>query len=313
MMFRFLQIFALLLGLFAFGNVAFVAAETEFHSEKNVFVVISKQNNITDEFIETLAANSRINFDVITTASLRNDKPCDLANCLYITLGHSALDEAAGTLNKAYVLSVLTSSITFENKAPDSARVSAIYAEPDLENQIELIQSIYQKDFSIGVLYSEKSLQSLQKIQTLQKQYGFELYTTLVEDERNLQKNLSDISQADVLLAIPDNNIYNKYNFKNLILTTYANNQPIIGFSRNFVKSGALASSYSDVKHIAEETALNITYFSIANELPEPYYAEKYGISVNDEVSRSLGITIRSEDFPASEFELIKGTRYVER
>lgn len=312
-MFRFLQIFALPTILIIFGNVAYVAAETEFHSEKNVFVVISKQNDITTEFINTLEANSRINFDVVTTDSLINGKPCDLSSCLYITLGHKALDAAAGNLRNAFILSVLTSSITFENKAPNSTRISAIYAEPDLENQIELIQNIYKKDFSIGVLYSNKSLQSLQKIEALQKQYRFELYTTLVEDERNIQKNLMDISQADVLLAIPDNNIYNKFNFKNLILTTYANNQPIIGFSRNFVKSGALASSYSDVKHIAEETAVNITYFSIANELPEPYYAEKYGISVNDEVSRSLGITIRSEDFPASEFELIKGTRYVER
>lgn len=290
------------------------AIEDVSQNAKQIFVLVNKENNVTAEFIQTLSSNKRISFEKIHADVFRQGDYCDSPDCLYIALGHRALDKAILHLKDAHVLSVLTSSVTFKDKFQERpATISAIYAEPSLDHQVALIKNIFRKDFKIGVLYSEKSTNSLNDIKALQKKYQFGLVSTLVENQNNLKRHLDTIASADVLLAIPDNTIYNKYNFKQIILTTYANNQPIIGFSRNFVKSGALASSFSSIKHIAEEAALNITYFSISGELLEPYYADKYGISVNDQISRSLGITVRSEDFPSNDIERIKGTRYVER
>ena len=56
----------------------------------------------------------------------------------------------------------------------------------------------------------------------------------------DINRVLNRIAQAEVLLATPDNSVYNTENFRNILLSTYRHSQAVIGFSADMVKAGAV-------------------------------------------------------------------------
>jgi ABC-type uncharacterized transport system substrate-binding protein len=99
---------------------------------------------------------------------------------------------------------------------------------------------------------------------------------------------------SDVLLAIPDAEIYNASTIRNILLTTYRNKVPLVGFSPGYVKAGALCAVYSTPQQIAEQSAHMIKAFVDAHALPAAQYAKQFEVSINEQVARSLGLNIKS-------------------
>lgn len=301
--------------LFLFFSYYILASNAFANNPLTIKVIVTEYNDITRQYISDL---QQTNIDQPQEVILLNDfitgNKCDTTNCLYIAVGHKVLNTLSSELKTAPILSVLTSSITFNNIYKNSSgNLSAIYAEPSLKHQLELIKTIYKKNISIGVLYSDKSQSSLHQLEQLTENKPFTLIKHKISKTKDVTNGLQKIASANVLLAVPDSTIYNNDTFRQVILTTYRRNQPIIGFSRNFVSSGALASSYSSIEHIAIETRFAINRYEKFGKLPNAFHANKHGIAVNNEVATSLGVTIRSDDFLNQEFDLIKGIRYVNR
>jgi len=97
-----------------------------------------------------------------------------------------------------------------------------------------------------------------------------------------------------VLLALPDAAIYNTSTIRNILLATYRNKVPLVGFSPGYVKAGALCAVYSTPAQIAAQSLAIIQDYAETRTLPAAHYAKEFEVSVNEQVARSLGLNIRS-------------------
>ena len=106
-----------------------------------------------------------------------------------------------------------------------------------------------------------------------------------INDSRPL---LNLFKNSDVLLGLDDPQLYNPKTAKNLLLSSYARQLPLVGPNAGFVKAGSLASTYSDQ---ADWLAVldRLLDHSPAN-WPRALYPEHFKVVGNPQVARSLGI-----------------------
>ena len=106
----------------------------------------------------------------------------------------------------------------------------------------------------------------------------------------------SVLNSSDVLLVIPDSEIYSSSNVRNILLTSYRYQVPLIGISQAYVNAGALGAIFSIPEQLAGQTVEMIIFFARSRRLPDPQYPVLFSISLNQQVARSLGIALDSPE-----------------
>jgi len=159
--------------------------------------------------------------------------------------------------------------------------------------QIKFIRLLNYHWKTISILSSRKKPVDDKPIRRCAKKYDFRIYMVTISAEDNLTGKIKDaLKNSDVLLALPDRNIYNSRTVKNILLTSYRYRKPVIAFSRNFVNAGALASIHSNTKQIAN-SASNIIeqYFDAGAQFKTAInHPESFDLSINRQVFRALDI-----------------------
>lgn len=165
--------------------------------------------------------------------------------------------------------------------------------------QIHFIKLINPKWKTISILSSREKPVDSTVISKCASGYGIDIYTGQVTKEENIAHHIKDaLNHSDVLLALPDNNIYNGRTVKNILLTSYRYRKPVIAFSKNFVNAGALASIYSDTRQIAHSgRELVEEYFESGNVFrSQVNHPDKFELDINKQVIRALNIPLPDTD-----------------
>ncbi|ROM46045.1 ABC transporter substrate-binding protein [Pseudomonas poae] len=168
------------------------------------------------------------------------------------------------------------------------AKISLLWSDPPLERQLNLIAHILPQARRIGVLYGIDSEFLLRELAQYAAPMGLEIVPQLwdnINDSRPLQ-NL--FKNSDVLLGLDDPQLYNPKTVKNLLLSSYAQQLPLVGPNAGFVKAGSLASTYSDQSDWLDVLDRLLDH-SPAN-WPRSLYPEHFKVVGNPQVARSLGI-----------------------
>jgi putative ABC transport system substrate-binding protein len=171
---------------------------------------------------------------------------------------------------------------------------SAIYLDQPLKRQLDLIAAVLPKTNSIAVLYATppKELSALRLLAAARK---LELNERSVNAESGLFAALQALLlRSDVLLALPDAEIYNTATIRNILLATYRDKVPLIGFSPGYVKAGALCAVFSTPEQIAAQSLSIILEYAETGALPAAQYTKEFEVSVNEQVAHSLGLNIKS-------------------
>lgn len=223
------------------------------------------------------------------------DSPVPQAD-MVIAVGGKAAASALKT--HSVVLCVLVSRSAFEKLLQEytlqrtTRNVSAIYLNQPFRRQISLINVTLPSTRNIGILFSEpgSDIVGLRKIVAESR---FALREQRVNSADSLHYDLLSLLQSsDVLLAIPDVQIYNPTTMRNILLATYRSNVPLIGISPSYVKAGALCAVFSTPEQIAVQAALMIRQYAETAKLPTPQYPAEFEVAVNQQVARSLGLQI---------------------
>lgn len=190
-------------------------------------------------------------------------------------------------------LNVLLPRAGFEKlKRAPSSNYSAIFMDQPMQRQLALINAVLPNATSVGVLYDTPPME-LDSLRKLAGTMHFNLREQKVGVQHPLVGALSDLLQvSDVLLVLPDNNIYRSDTIRNILLGTYRAQVPMVGLSANYVRAGALCAIYSTPKQIAYQAADAIEEFAKTGRLPAPQYTKEFEISVNTQVARSLGVPV---------------------
>jgi len=176
-------------------------------------------------------------------------------------------------------------------------RTSALYIDQPPRRSLELLQALLPPPHRVGVLVGPQSRYLAPEIESAAAAVGTDVVIEAADPAGHLIDQLERLlDRTDSLLAVPDPELYNRETLKPILLTTFRYRQPLIGFSRAYVRAGALAAPYSAPAHLARdaaETALLLLEPGAPAIVRAPAY---FDIALNRQVARSLGIRLPAID-----------------
>jgi putative tryptophan/tyrosine transport system substrate-binding protein len=171
--------------------------------------------------------------------------------------------------------------------------------EVPVERQLKLIRTFLPAIKRLGTLYDPKK--SAAKIKDAQQQaaaLGIDLNALKVDSDREVPSQLRALlATADALWLLPDSTVLNNESVNFLLQSALLQHVPVIGFSPEFTRLGALAGfsvSYGEVGRETGQLARRILNGERLNLL-KPVPIERLKISVNLKTARFLGLSIPEE------------------
>lgn len=279
----------LLLPLFAYGA-----------NDLRVLVVLSESTtpyqSFSKAFQQTLPSNFQVSELQHPESFLAKGDQADLV----VTVGVKATDWVIGK-TAAPLLAVMIPSTKYIDLLEPQARsshISAIYIDQPWSRQVALLHAALPESRNIGVLYSSEARLNLPTLRNELAGYGFNLVAKQMQNNENLSTDLEEVlARSDVLLAVPDGNIFSNSSIRNILLSSYRQRIPLVGLSQAYVNAGALCAVFSTPEQMAAQAGAATILFARTRRLPDPQSPAFYTIAVNQDVARTLGITTKSADF----------------
>jgi ABC-type uncharacterized transport system substrate-binding protein len=161
--------------------------------------------------------------------------------------------------------------------------------------QIHFIKLLNRQWHAFSYLSSQNNPVDDDSLQQCAGKLRIAAYKVVTSDDVQLTHYIKDaLSHSDLILALPDKAIYNSKSVKNILLTSYRDRKPIIGFSRSFVNAGALAAIHSDTEQIAHSASVLVNQFlEMGDQFSKPVnYPRTFDVSINRQVFRALDLSI---------------------
>ncbi|NOQ87634.1 MAG: hypothetical protein GQ550_01815 [Gammaproteobacteria bacterium] len=265
----------------------------------HVLIVYSPDSTLHTNVIENLSDNlklkySDIDITKITPEEITPEKITDAQgdyHDLVIAIGRTGIQSAAVNYPKTKKLFISTDPNKYQLDPVKNKNDAILYMTQPYCRQIRFIKLINPHWKTISVLNSQEKPIDSTTIQQCANNYDFKLYAVSIATDENLTNKIKHaLHHSDVLLALPDSNIYNSKTVKNILLTSYRYRKPIIAFSKNFVNAGALASINSDTEQIAQSASHIVEQFFDSGErfINPVNHPETFNINLNRQVFRAL-------------------------
>ncbi|MDX1634556.1 MAG: ABC transporter substrate-binding protein [Marinobacter sp.] len=211
-----------------------------------------------------------------------------------IALGPQALSRVQDQQPRPPTLALMVTEDQFEGyQSRQGAALSAVYHNPPLLQQALLGKLILPQSTRVALLVQPGEEASFDDLIKALADFGLQARVFIVAGDDSLIATLSRaLSYGDFLLAQPDTVIYNPRTIKHILLTAYRRNRIVIGPNQAFVNAGALASIYTPISTVIDETVAALQAYKATGELPPPAYPSALDVQVNQQVARSLNIPL---------------------
>ena len=205
--------------------------------------------------------------------------------------------QAAPALGRVPMLAALLPQASYLELAPKSAwRGSAVWLDQPPERYAELLRQALPEHRRVGVLFGpDSSGWRLALARALAARGQTLLEATMPSDDRALYPVLRGLlDEADVLLALPDKQVYSPASVPNILLAAYRRRVPLVSYSAAHVRAGAVLALHTAPLDVARQAAAAVRHVLSGRGLPPPRLAEEGSIAVNEQVARSLGLALPS-------------------
>jgi len=280
-------------------HTAPVRAETRnVPAQPSLTVVLSERGGSYEEFgaaLDRLLSGRGVGgYRVITAAD-----PLP-ASGLVIAVGMKAAAAVAAS-EAPLVLNVLITKASqgallrdFPRRA-NSRSYSAIYLDQPASREARLIAAILPAGKgSVGLLYATPP-RELAQLQEKLGELGLTLHAQEVDAALPLPEALRQVlERSDALLAVPDPAVYNDSTIRNVLLSSYRAEVPLIGLSPGYVKAGALCAVFTTPAQVAAQAAAVAVQAAETQALPAAQYPQEFEVMVNEQVARSLNLRVRA-------------------
>lgn len=269
--------------------------------QHHVFIIFSPENELHSKIAHKISENLELTHPVIIVTNITPDKKIKLATSdtdIIIGIGAEGMKNANTHYPGIKKLFISTDPNKYKFHSNKNRHDSILYMTQPYCRQIAFIHQLNSEWKTISIMKSkEKPIDSKQLLKCA-NEYGLKVYIVSTDGEDNITGKIKHaLHHSDVLLALPDSNIYNSRTVKNILMTSYRYRKPVIAFSKNFVSAGALAAIYSDTESIAMSASMLVErHFYSAKPVAAINYPEKFDISINRQVFRALDIPIPDID-----------------
>lgn len=267
-------------------------------------IVLSDDSAPYQEVYEAIKA--RADDHDITVSRLYADAASEAAlNAkLIVVAGVRAAESVASIAGQSPVLAVLVPKDWYrktgrQRLAGNEHRpVSAIYLDQPYERQARLIHLAFPNAKRVGVLVSAAQLAVSEDIGAALRAQGLTLVAEVLEPGQKLIEPLEKVlSMSDLMLAVPDPEVFNRNTAQSVLLTSYRYRDPVLGYSRSLARAGALLALYSSPAQVGRQAAELIVkqMETPSSHLPDPAHPRYFSVAVNQQVARSLGFELAPE------------------
>jgi len=171
---------------------------------------------------------------------------------LIFTLGSYATKIAA---EKTSDIPIVSGMIMESDVLKNPGNITGIFLDYSMETQFAWMKRILPDAKTIGVIYNPENNQTkIDEAQVWADKSGFSLISEKVSSPREIPSSLKKLSKKiDVLWGVPDKMVYTQQTAKQILLFSFRNRIPFIGFSSSWVKAGALYALDWNYRNIGRE------------------------------------------------------------
>jgi len=263
----------------------------------HVFIIFSADNTLHSDIIQKLSDDLRLKRPDIVISKVTPDKKIPQLNNstdLIIGIGAEGMQSANEHYPETGKLFISTDPKKFRLNKNKNKSDAILYMTQSYCRQIQFIKLLNNKWKTISILNSREKPLNSAVIQQCANRSDIKTMIVSITAEENLTDKVKHaLNHSDVLLALPDSNIYNSKSVKNILLTSYRHRKPVIAFSRNFVNAGAIAAIHSSIEQVAHSASRLIEqYFDLDQRFENPVnYPLSFDISINRQVFKALDLT----------------------
>jgi putative ABC transport system substrate-binding protein len=180
-----------------------------------------------------------------------------------------------------------------------SANMTGTLLEIPLDRQLKIMRMFLPSLHRIGMLYDPAKTASRAKDAVQQAtNSNFQLNGLPVESEKNVPQQLRTLlSEVEALWLIPDSTVLTNESIQFILESALARQIPVIGFSSEFTRLGALLSMSVNYIEVGRETGLLAKRILNGERLlpHNPMPIERLKITVNLKTAKFLGMTFSKE------------------
>ncbi len=181
----------------------------------------------------------------------------------------------------------------------NSQNMTGVLLEVPVERQLAMIRNLLPQLKHIGTLYDPAKTSTLiDEARRLLKQSGTELVPMQITSEREVPGSLRALLPSiDALWLVPDSTVLTDESLRFILNSALEGRVPVIGFSREFARSGALlclSVNYADIGRQAGQLTRKLLDGQLSLPM-KPWHPERIETSVNLKTAKFLGIDIPRE------------------
>lgn len=216
-----------------------------------------------------------------------------------VTLGYESLRQVLEARPRVPVLAALIPRSGFERLLRDHAStrpaVAALYLDQPIGRQMDVIRLAFGAGHRVAVLLGPESSWQRSLLTASAGAQGFSLQLAEVGASQTVAHALADVLDgADVLLALPDTQVYNATTVGNVLMSSYRARVPVLAFSPAYVRAGATLSLHSTPVQVGQQVALMVRQHLQAGAVLTNQYPADFAITVNERVARSLDLDLNA-------------------
>ena len=177
--------------------------------------------------------------------------------------------------------------------------MTGVLLEIPTDRQFKIMRTFLPTLRRIGMMYDpDKTAPKLKEASSRAPAYEFQLQGFPVENEKEVPQQLRTLlSESEALWLIPDSTVLTDESIRFILESALAKQIPVIGFSSEFTRLGALLSLSIDYGEVGREAGLLAKRIVNGEQrLPlTPVSVQRVRITVNQKTARYLGVTIPKE------------------
>ena len=244
--------------------------------------------------------SAKLAIRIVVAGEAGADEAIAQRESLLVPLGAKALQATAKS--EQPIFAALVARATFEKIIPQPAanrrNSSVVYLDQPISRHLQLVRVAQPRAKTVGVVLGSAQSLSPSELTSAASSAGLRLSSVTLPSGDALFSTLQTLlPTVDALLLFPDPLVVNRSSLQNLMLTTYRQRVPVVGYSQNLVDAGALVAVYSTPQQIGQQIAENVQRMLLVRqwELPPPAYPKYFTIKTNNSVARSLDIDVPSD------------------
>lgn len=180
-----------------------------------------------------------------------------------------------------------------------ATNMTGVLLEIPADRQFKILRSFLPTLHRVGILYDpEKTTAKLKETESRASTQEFHVQGFPVTQEKDIPQQLRALLlESDALWLVPDSTVLTDESVRFILESALAKQVPVIGFSTELTRLGALLSLSVDYGEVGREAGLLAK--RILNGEPalplKPISIQRIRITVNQKTARYLGITIPKE------------------